>query len=184
MRAMHWRAVAATTQAIADEALALIDVTYEVLPHVIDVEEAMAPDAPILHDDMFTAGVDPKPDKAIEHRQGRNLQEGRRRGRLQGSRRRSSRVATRRSRCTRPISSRTPASRPMRSDGQVQIHSSSQGHFMVRAYTAKLLGLDMSEHPGQSGRDRRRLRRQDTGLSGALGGRAVEEVRAGRSRCR
>src|SRR6204780_5405683 len=29
-------AVAATSQAIADEALALIDVTYDVLPHVID----------------------------------------------------------------------------------------------------------------------------------------------------
>src|SRR6195952_3900804 len=56
-------AVAASTQEIADQALALIDVKYEVLPHVIDVEAAMAPDAPILHDDMFTTGVDPKPTK-------------------------------------------------------------------------------------------------------------------------
>src|ERR1700744_2740251 len=56
-------AVAASTQEIADQALALIDVTYEVLPHVIDVEAAMAPDAPILHDDLFTAGMDPKPTK-------------------------------------------------------------------------------------------------------------------------
>ncbi|HEY1412328.1 MAG TPA: molybdopterin cofactor-binding domain-containing protein, partial [Rhodopila sp.] len=29
-------------------------------------------------------------------------------------------------------------------DGQIQIHSSSQGHFMVRAYTAKLLGVNLS----------------------------------------
>ncbi len=56
-------AVAASTQEIADQALALIDVTYEVLPHVIDVDAAMAPDAPILHDDLFTAGVNPKPAK-------------------------------------------------------------------------------------------------------------------------
>ena len=28
---------------------------------MIDVEEAMAPDAPILHEDLFTTGVDPKP---------------------------------------------------------------------------------------------------------------------------
>src|SRR5579872_6855659 len=35
-------AVAATTSAIAEEALDLIEVEYEVLPHVIDVEEAMA----------------------------------------------------------------------------------------------------------------------------------------------
>jgi CO/xanthine dehydrogenase Mo-binding subunit len=32
-------------------ALDLIEVEYEALPYVIDVEEAMAPDAPILHDD-------------------------------------------------------------------------------------------------------------------------------------
>src|SRR5213079_1236966 len=56
-------AVAATSTAIARRALKLIDVTYEVLPHVIDVVEAMRPDAPLLHDDLFTAGVEPKPDK-------------------------------------------------------------------------------------------------------------------------
>src|ERR1700738_2896404 len=44
-------AVAAVSPAIAAEALDLIEVEYEVLPHVIDVEEAMAPDAPLLHDD-------------------------------------------------------------------------------------------------------------------------------------
>ena len=38
-----------------------------------------------------------------------------------------------------------PASRPSAPDGQVSIHSSSQGHFMVRAYTAKLLGINMSD---------------------------------------
>src|SRR5881392_369883 len=57
-------AVAATSQAIAEEALDLIDVKYEVLPHVIDVEDAMKPNAPVLHDDLFTQGVDPKPAKA------------------------------------------------------------------------------------------------------------------------
>ena len=52
-------AVAATTQAIAQEALALIAVDYEVLPHVLDIEAALAPDAPVLHDTVFTKGVDP-----------------------------------------------------------------------------------------------------------------------------
>ena len=56
-------AVAATSVAIARKALKLIDVKYEVLPHVIDVVEAMRPDAPLLHDDLFTVGVEPKPDK-------------------------------------------------------------------------------------------------------------------------
>ena len=46
------------------------------LPVVIDVEEAMAPDAPILHDDLFTAGVDPEAGQAIQHRQGRQFKKG------------------------------------------------------------------------------------------------------------
>ena len=33
------------------------------LPFVIDVEDAMKPDAPILHEDLFTAGIEPKPTK-------------------------------------------------------------------------------------------------------------------------
>src|SRR5262245_53815282 len=56
-------AVAATTTAIAKKALKLIEVKYEVLPHVIDVVDAMKADAPLLHDDLFTAGVEPKPEK-------------------------------------------------------------------------------------------------------------------------
>src|ERR1044071_6172489 len=40
-------AVAATTEAIAKAALDLIKVEYEVLPHVIDVVEAMKEDAPV-----------------------------------------------------------------------------------------------------------------------------------------
>jgi CO/xanthine dehydrogenase Mo-binding subunit len=51
-------AVAATSQSIADAALALIEVEYEVLPHVIDVDEAVAPGAPILHDWIQTKGID------------------------------------------------------------------------------------------------------------------------------
>src|SRR5205814_2289398 len=54
-------AVAATSPAIAEEAVELIEVEYEVLPYVIDVEDAMKPNAPILHSDLFTQGVDPKP---------------------------------------------------------------------------------------------------------------------------
>src|SRR5262249_6607342 len=37
---------------------------YEVLPYVIDVEEAMKPNAPVLHNDLFTQGVEPKPTNA------------------------------------------------------------------------------------------------------------------------
>ncbi|MEE2928542.1 MAG: xanthine dehydrogenase family protein molybdopterin-binding subunit [Chloroflexota bacterium] len=43
-------AVAATSGHIAEEALALIDVDYEVLPAVVDVLDAMKDDAPVLHE--------------------------------------------------------------------------------------------------------------------------------------
>ncbi len=56
-------AVAAISESIALEALSLIEVEYEVLPHVIDVMDAMKPDAPLLHEEMITAGVEPAPEK-------------------------------------------------------------------------------------------------------------------------
>ena len=57
-------AVAATSEAIAKKALKLIKVDYEILPHVIDPIEAMQPNAPILHEDQFTIGMDgPAPTK-------------------------------------------------------------------------------------------------------------------------
>jgi xanthine dehydrogenase molybdenum-binding subunit len=52
-------AVAATDAHIAEDALALIDVEYEVLPPVLDVREAMAEGAPILHDDLRTRDTTP-----------------------------------------------------------------------------------------------------------------------------
>ena len=55
-------AVAATSPQAALEALELIDVEYEKLPWVIDVEEAMKPDAPVLHDFLRTDGIEPPPD--------------------------------------------------------------------------------------------------------------------------
>jgi CO/xanthine dehydrogenase Mo-binding subunit len=48
-------AVAATNPNIAEEALGLIDVKYEVLTPVLDGKEAMKPGAPILHERLFTA---------------------------------------------------------------------------------------------------------------------------------
>jgi len=47
-------AVAASSPHIAAEALKLIEVDYEVLPPVMDVRQAMEPDAPLLHDDLYT----------------------------------------------------------------------------------------------------------------------------------
>ena len=54
-------AVAAIDAKSARDALKLIEVEYEVLPHVVDVDLAMQPDAPVLNDSVFTTGVEPTP---------------------------------------------------------------------------------------------------------------------------
>ena len=56
-------AVAATSPHIAEEALKLIEVEYEMLPHLLDVREAMKENAPILHADLRTGGAAEKSDK-------------------------------------------------------------------------------------------------------------------------
>jgi putative selenate reductase molybdopterin-binding subunit len=49
--------LAAETPELAEEALKLIDVEYEVLPAVVDPLEAMKEGAPIIHDEADTVGI-------------------------------------------------------------------------------------------------------------------------------
>jgi xanthine dehydrogenase molybdenum-binding subunit len=51
-------AVCATDHHIAEDAVELIEVEYEVLPAVVTLDDALAPGAPILHDDGFSDLVD------------------------------------------------------------------------------------------------------------------------------
>ncbi len=63
--------VAAETPEIAEAALKLIDVEYEVLPAVLDVREATKPDAPVIHDEpeyVPFAVCDPQKNLAAEIR--------------------------------------------------------------------------------------------------------------------
>ncbi|MBZ5620946.1 MAG: molybdopterin-dependent oxidoreductase [Acidobacteriia bacterium] len=57
-------AVAAESRSIAEKALRLIEVEYEVLPAVLGIEEAMAPNAPVIHDE---------PDSTKIHDRSRNI---------------------------------------------------------------------------------------------------------------
>lgn len=56
-------AVAATSAHIAEEALGLIEVEYEVLPPVLHVLDAMQEEAPLLHEAMTTTELGQKTDK-------------------------------------------------------------------------------------------------------------------------
>ncbi len=50
-------AVAAETLELAEEALSLIEVSYEVLPAVFDEREAVTGDAPVIHDEADSEGI-------------------------------------------------------------------------------------------------------------------------------
>ena len=74
-------AVAAINAHIAEEAIELIDVEYEVLPPVVDVREAMKSDAPLLHEDLRTDEMGKQSDNPsnvashFQHKKG-NLEKG------------------------------------------------------------------------------------------------------------
>ena len=137
-------AVAATTPEIAEAALERIDVQYEVLPHVMDVVEAMGPDAPLLHDDMYTQGLDPKPERPSNVATRFEIA----RGELSAGFAEAD-VVIEREFTTRPVHQGyiEPHAVVARTneDGQSIVWCCTQGHFMVRSACAKLLGLDISQ---------------------------------------
>ncbi len=137
-------AVAATTADIAREALALIAVDYEVLPHVLDIEAAMAPDAPVLHETVFTRGVEPAPERPSNAVQRFGVQRGDVAAALAGA------AVVARGRYTlEPVHQGYiephACVAAWGADGQAQIWCSSQGHFAVRSLTASILAISQAD---------------------------------------
>ncbi|HEV3176125.1 MAG TPA: xanthine dehydrogenase family protein molybdopterin-binding subunit [Stellaceae bacterium] len=154
-------AVAATSKSVAEEALALIAVDYEVLPHVIDVDDAMRPDAPLLFSDMITRGIDPAPAKPsnISKRLEFKI------GDVEAGFARADEIVE--------MEFKTAAVHQayiephgcvarFDADGQGELWSSSQGHFVVRALTAQLLGMKLGD-----------LRVYPAEIGGGFGGKTV-----------
>lgn len=154
-------AVAATSAAIAEEALALIDVKYEVLPHVIDVDAALKPDAPLLHDDIFTTGVTPKPEKPSNTVQRVQMQLG-----DPDAAFKDADVIVERSFKTKAVHQGYiephAAVAEWSEDGQCRIWCSSQGHFMVRTLTARLLKMEVAQ-----------IRVMPAEIGGGFGGKTI-----------
>ncbi len=154
-------AVAATSASIAKQALKLIEVDYEVLPHVLDVDDAMKPDAPLLHEDMITAGVKPAPEKPsnvakrVEFILG-DVGEGFA----------SADVIIERAFKTKPVHQAYiephACIATVTEDGQADLWVSTQGHWVVRAHCAQLLGWDISK-----------IRVTATEIGGGFGGKTV-----------
>lgn len=146
-------AVAATSSAIAAQAIKLIDVQYEVLPHVIDVDDAMKADAPLLFEDMLTRGVEPAATKPSNVARRSEFKAGD----VDAAFATADEIVEM-SFKTEPVHQGyiEPHAALARygADGQCELWSSSQGHFVVRAYTAKLVGMNISDlvvHPAEIG---------------------------------
>ena len=136
-------AVAATSRAAAKQALKLIKVDYEVLPHVTDVDEAMKPSAPIINSKLFTKGLDKTPKKPSNIAE--RFEFGH--GDVEAGLKQADLVIER--------TFRTEATHQgyiephaclasMGSDGRGDIWCCTQGHFMVRQVCSALLGIDAS----------------------------------------
>jgi CO/xanthine dehydrogenase Mo-binding subunit len=152
-------AVAAVSQAVARQALKLIKVDYEVLPHVTDVDEAIKPGAPVIHDDVFTDGVEPKPKKPSNIAKRSEFGHGD----VEAGFREADFVIEK--------SFRTEATHQgyiephacvasVSPDGSGEMWVCTQGHFMVRNVSATLLGMDIS-----------RLRVTASEIGGGFGGK-------------
>ena len=154
-------AVAAVSEAVAAQALTLIDVQYDVLPHVMDVVEAMQDGAPLLHDDMFTIGVEPRPAKASNI--AKRVEFGF--GDLAAGFARAD-VIVEREFTTKPVHQGYiephACLASVSEDGQAELWCTTQGQFIVRAFCAKLLGMDVS-----------RLRVTASEIGGGFGGKTV-----------
>ncbi len=154
-------AVAATSTSIAKRTLALIAVDYEVLPHVIDVMEAMKPDAPLLHDDIFTEGVEPVPDKPSNV--AKRIEIGF--GDMEAGFAAAAEVIER-SFDTQPVHQGYiephACLADVSEDGQAELWCTTQGQYLVRAHCSRLLGMDVSQ-----------LRVTPSEIGGGFGGKTV-----------
>jgi len=136
-------AVAADSVHIAEQAAALIKVNYEVLPPVVDVELAMQPGAPLLHDDLFTDELGKpatKPSNIAKHfrfERG-NLAQGFAQAKVVVER--EFRTATVHQGYIEPHN----ATAMWNADGHVTVWTSTQGSFTVRQQVAELVDLPIS----------------------------------------
>ncbi len=137
-------AVAADNAHVAEAALALIDVDYEVLEPVIDVRAAMQEGAPLLHDDLHTSAMGEMSEKPSNVAAYMKFEKG---DTAAGFAKAD--VIVEREFTTASVHQGYiephNATAHWRADGQINIWCSTQGAFVVRANTADALRVDVSD---------------------------------------
>ncbi len=136
-------ALAATTPHIAEEALALIQVEYEVLSPVLDVRQAMAAGAPILLEDLRTDEMGHKGDRPSNIASHMRYQQG---DLEQGFR--AAAVIVEREFCTGTVHQGyiepQSATALYNADGQITLWCSTQAAFNVRDQVSEILQVPVS----------------------------------------
>ena len=137
----------------------------------------MQPGAPLLHEDMFTAGVDPAPKTAVERGQARRVRAGRYRRRLQAGRPRGRALVHHQAGA--PGLHRAARLRGERVGGRPGRRVGDDAGPLDRARALRAAArLGRRQGPRHLLGDRRRLRRQDRRLSRAGRAGALQEGRA------
>jgi xanthine dehydrogenase molybdenum-binding subunit len=130
-------AVAAVSPHIAEQALELIDVEYEVLPPVMTVDEAMAEGSPILHPELRNEEQGDQPTNIAKHTQLK-------RGDLEAGFRSAQIIVEREFRTAMVHQGYIEPHNALAtydSDGRATIYCSTQGPFEVRGMSAAVLGI-------------------------------------------
>jgi len=139
-------AVAAVSEEIADEALELIDVEYELLPPVFDPEQAILPEAPLLHPELGSYEVA----NFIFPQPGTNISNHFkiRKGDMDSAWKKCAAVVERTYRIPHiqhvPIETHIAIAQ-MDHTGQITLWASSQSPFAQRALIAKCLGIPLGK---------------------------------------
>ena len=136
-------AVAATSAQVAKRAAKLIDVEYEVLLHVIDPVEAAADGAPLLHEDLFTNGLEEKPSTPSNVANRFKFAIGDIEAGFAAADEIVEREYTTKAVHQGYIEPHAVTAN-MSEDGSATVWSSSQGQFMIRQYCAGLLEVPAS----------------------------------------
>ena len=137
-------AVAATNVHIAEEALKLIEVDYEVLPAAIDVLSAMKDDAPILHEDQKMMELGQQTDKVsniVNHFQHKLGEPGSGFAEADVIIEREFDTATVHQGYIEPHN----ATAMWNEEGHLSIWTSTQGAFVVQRQVAEVLGISVSQ---------------------------------------
>jgi len=152
-------AVAASSKAAAKAAVKAIAVDYEVLDHVTDVDAAMAPDAPVLHEDKQDETVPGGISKNVMSR----CEFGH--GDLEAGFAKADRIVERTFRTEAAHQGYIEPHACLASvgnDGQAELWCCTQGHYAVRAMCASAMGMELG-----------RLRVTASEIGGGFGGKTT-----------